>query len=125
MKILWSRILVASLTIEIVVLLVLNFVVLPLYEPHANTVTFVLFASMLVGGLWVARKAESRFILQGALVGVAAIVIYSVMTIPFVLSGELVFDMRFFVNHIAKILGGAAGGLVAGRMLAVRVRPTS
>ena len=62
---------------------------------------------------WVGRHIESRFALHGALVGVTASLIYVAITLaqpePFI----------YIVAHGLKILGGAAGGAVAGRRVLV------
>jgi len=71
--------------------------------PAASLVSCFLFA------LWVGRKVEVRFVVHGVLVGVVATVLYVGLTLarpePF----------AYLVAHALKILGGAAGGAVAGR----------
>jgi hypothetical protein len=71
--------------------------------PSASLVMCFLFA------LWVGRRLESRFVLHGMLVGVVATLLYVGLTRarpePF----------AYLVAHVLKILGGAGGGLVAGR----------
>ena len=58
---------------------------------------------------WVARGVGSRFVLHGALIGIVATLVYLALTRaqpePF----------AYVVAHVLKILGGAAGGFVAGR----------
>jgi putative membrane protein (TIGR04086 family) len=65
------------------------------------------FAAAFAFGLWVARKAGQRQVLHGALVGVAAMLIYIGMSLgqpePF----------AYVVAHVLKVLGGAAGGFIA------------
>jgi hypothetical protein len=71
--------------------------------PSASLVMCFLFA------LWVGRRLESRFVLHGMLVGVVATLLYVGLTRarpePF----------AYLVAHVLKILGGAGGGLAAGR----------
>ena len=70
--------------------------------PVASLLMCFLFA------LWVGRGIESRFVLHGVLVGVVATLLYVGLTLarpePF----------AYIVAHVLKILGGAAGGAVAG-----------
>ena len=59
--------------------------------------------------LWVARKAESRFALHGALVGLVAALIY--MGLAWGQPQPLLYK----VAHGLKVAGGMAGGIVASR----------
>jgi putative membrane protein (TIGR04086 family) len=77
--------------------------------PLASMVACFLFA------FWVGRRAESHLVLHGALVGVVATLIYVGLT-----RGRPE-PLAYIVAHALKILGGAAGGLVAGR----RKNPTT
>src|SRR5262245_47326403 len=65
------------------------------------------FFGSFIFGLWVARKAPQRRVLHGALVGVAAALIYIGMSLA---QPE---PIAYMVAHVLKVLGGAAGGLVA------------
>jgi putative membrane protein (TIGR04086 family) len=60
-----------------------------------------------VFGIWVARKVQQRRVLHGALVGIVATLIYVGIGLgqpePIV----------YIVAHVLKVLGGAAGGVVA------------
>ena len=60
-------------------------------------------------GLWVARRVESRFVLHGILVGVVATLIYVALRMG---KPE---PLAYYVAHVLKISGGAAGGFVAAR----------
>lgn len=71
--------------------------------PPASLVTCFLFA------LWVGRRVDSRFVLHGILVGVVATLLYVGLTLG---RPE---PLAYLVAHVLKILGGAAGGLVAAR----------
>jgi hypothetical protein len=71
--------------------------------PLASLVMCFLFA------LWVGRRLESRFILHGALVGVVATLLYVGLTLA---RPE---PLAYLAAHALKILGGAAGGLLASR----------
>jgi putative membrane protein (TIGR04086 family) len=76
----------------------------PLYviPPTCLVMTFVF-------GFWVSRRAGSRFVLHGALVGVVAALIYIGLTL-----GQTV-PLAYVVSHFLKVLGGMAGGFVARR----------
>jgi putative membrane protein (TIGR04086 family) len=74
----------------------------------ASLLTCFLFA------LWVGRRIDSRFVLHGILVGFVAALIYVGLT-----RGRPE-PLVYLVAHALKILGGAAGGLVAAR----RQKPT-
>jgi hypothetical protein len=106
----WIRVLIGGFLAEASVFVV----VIPVFKisgphalvyaaPSASLVMCFLFA------LWVGRRLESRFVLHGILVGVVATLLYVGLTLarpePFV----------YLVAHSLKILGGAGGGLVAGR----------
>ena len=65
------------------------------------------FAATVVFGIWVARKAPQRPVLHGALVGVAATLIYIGVSLG---RPE---PIAYVIAHVLKVLGGAAGGFVA------------
>lgn len=71
------------------------------------------FASVFLFTLWVAKRIESRFVLHGILVGVVALLLF--LVVIGTLSGSLAQPALYWVAHVLKILGGVAGGLVAGR----------
>lgn len=71
--------------------------------PPASLVACFLFA------VWVSRKVNSHFVLHGILVGVVATLIYVGLT-----KGQPE-PWQYILAHALKILGGAAGGLVASR----------
>ena len=61
------------------------------------------FAAAFVFGVWVANKASDRRVVHGALVGVAAILIYLAVSLG---RPE---PMAYVIAHLLKVLGGAAG----------------
>jgi hypothetical protein len=106
----WARVVIGGFLAEVGVFLA----IIPVYllvgqpsllyaAPVASLVMMFLFA------LWVARRIESRFVLHGILVGIVATLLYVGLTRaqpePF----------AYLVAHALKIVGGAAGGFVAGR----------
>lgn len=73
-----------------------------LYVAPAGSLVMCFFFAV-----WVGRRLESRFVLHGILVGVAATLIYVALTLA---RPE---PMAYLIAHGLKILGGALGGLVA------------
>ena len=65
---------------------------------------------------WVAKRATSRLVLHGLLVGFTAFVVYAT---PMVLAGEHQPPL-YWAAHAMKILGGLTGGYIAARRLATR-----
>jgi hypothetical protein len=65
---------------------------------------------------WVAKRAPSRLVLHGLLVGFTAFVVYAT---PMFLAGEHQPPLYWFA-HAMKILGGLTGGFVAAKRLAAR-----
>jgi|SRR5687767_502265 hypothetical protein len=117
MKLLWGHILVAGFLVELLLLAVLDGLSRPLYGSQGDSpVAFVGgFFFALIGALWVARKAPSRFVLHGALVGMATVALYTALTLHLTVTGQLEINLRFLVAHIAKILGGSLGGFMVAR----------
>ena len=125
----WVQILLGGLLAEVVILVVL----LPIafltgYDPAAGPgsspalVWLVppacLVATFLVGW-WTARRVGSRFLLHGTLVGVAAALLYAALTLNQAL------PLAYIVSHFLKVIGGAGGGLVAGRASGAIGRPVA
>jgi putative membrane protein (TIGR04086 family) len=67
------------------------------------------FVTTFLLGLLMARKAGSRFLLHGTLVGVVAMLLYVAVSL-----GQPV-PWLYIVAHMLKVLGGMAGGFVAGK----------
>lgn len=74
------------------------------------------FITTLLLMQWVARRVRSRFVLHGAVVGLAAFVVYM---IPVVAGGGEQPPM-YWLAHAMKLLGGMSGGLIAARRHAGR-----
>ena len=102
---------------ELLLLVALNGVSRPLYGSQGDSpVAFVAgFCFTLVGALWVGRKAPSRFVFHGALVGMTAVALYTALTLRLTVNGQPEIDLRFLVAHIAKILGGTLGGFMVAK----------
>jgi hypothetical protein len=71
------------------------------------------FVSVFLFTLWVGKRIESGFVLHGILVGAFAILLF--LIVIFTLRGSLAQPFLYVVAHFLKILGGAAGGLMAQR----------
>lgn len=105
----WMRVLIGGFLVEASLFAVV-IPVLKISGQHAllYVVPVASFVMCLVFGLWVGRSVESRFALHGLLVGIVATLLYVGMTRahpePF----------AYLVAHGLKMLGGAAGGFVAG-----------
>jgi hypothetical protein len=76
------------------------------------------FATMFLFTLWVCRRVESRFILHGVLLAVIAILLFAALS--FALNQTLWQPWLYWVAHALKIVGGIAGGIVAGARRAHR-----
>jgi putative membrane protein (TIGR04086 family) len=106
----WLLVLLAGFLAEVLVIaLVIPFALLL----GKNTLTYsapaASFLACFVFGIWVGRGLNSRFVLHGILVGVVATLIYVALT----RGGPE--PPAYLVAHALKLLGGAAGGLVAAR----------
>jgi len=106
----WLRVLLGGFLAEVLVIalviplsLLFGKNVLPYAAPIASLLACFVFA------IWVGRGLNSRFVLHGVLVGVVATLIYVALT-----RGQPE-PPAYLVAHGLKILGGAAGGLVAAR----------
>jgi putative membrane protein (TIGR04086 family) len=104
----WGWILLGGFLAELVIFLA----VIPLslvvgQQSLLYTAPIASFVAAFVFGIWVARKAQQRRVLHGALVGIVATLIYVGMGLgrpePF----------AYLVAHVLKVLGGGSGGFVA------------
>jgi presenilin-like A22 family membrane protease len=122
MTINWKRVVVAAIFAE-VLLFAIYFPGRRQYADPSSDFRHIfslcMLISMFLGGLWVARKIESRFVLHGLLMGIAANVVYVVFRPLFVLSTpprtSLDWTIYFIVTTFLKMLPAAAGSYVGGR----------
>lgn len=106
----WLRVLIGGFLAEVLVIALVIPISL-LFGQHAllyAAPAASLLACFLLA-LWVARGVDSGFILHGILVGVVATLLYIALTLA---RPE---PLPYLLAHALKILGGAAGGLVAQR----------
>jgi putative membrane protein (TIGR04086 family) len=116
MKINWKRVVIAGIWAE----LLLGAIYFPARQYAGSAFPAIavvaMIGSMLLGALWAAGRIDSRFVLHGVLVGIAANVLFYVLF--FSLRSVLMSDQPSgsVANHLLdaalKVLGGALGGYV-------------
>src|SRR5437867_3495346 len=106
----WGRVLVGGFLAELLVFAIV-FPVLYLFGQRAFLASILIASAVMpfIFAGWVGRGIESRFVLHGALVGLVAGLIY--MGIAWGQQQPLLYK----IAHGLKIVGGAAGGVVASR----------
>ena len=129
----WMRAIVGGILAELLLVVVLMPVVFIFYDfdtlqdpdnlpfPIAFLVVAGSFVMPALLTQWVAKRASSRLVLHGLLVGFTAFVVY---VTPMLLAGEQQPPLYWFA-HAMKILGGLTGGFIAARRLATRGAPVS
>lgn len=73
---------------------------------------------MFLGGLWIARKIESGFVLHGALVGIVANILIVMLMILGTILGQLPdgYWIGALPSFAIKIAGSTAGAFIGGRL---------
>ncbi|WP_296700439.1 TIGR04086 family membrane protein [Algoriphagus sp.] len=110
-NILWIRIILTGLGMEIIYGIYISFI--RWYEESLMTSFIALAILMFIGGYWVAKKTLSNKILQGALVGVVGVIFYLIVSILLADGEDVSTGLQFWMEHLAKIGGGALGGFFA------------
>jgi putative membrane protein (TIGR04086 family) len=107
----WGRIVAGGLLAEVAILVaVLPFVFIPSGDQIlVYAVPPVSLVMTFVFGRWTGNRVDSRFMLHGALAGVVAAVLYIAVT------WNQTLPSSYVLAHFLKVIGGAAGGFVAGR----------
>jgi hypothetical protein len=87
------------------------FPVLYFFGERAFLASILIASAMMpfVFAVWVGKRLESQHVLHGALVGLVAALIYTA------LAWGQPQPLLYKVSHGLKILGGAAGGVLASR----------
>jgi putative membrane protein (TIGR04086 family) len=107
----WGRAIAGGLLAELAILvLVIPFafvesgeqILFYLVPPVCLVMTFIF-------GRWTGNHVDSRFVLHGTIAGIVAAVLYIAVTWGQTLPSSYV------LAHFLKVVGGAAGGYVAGR----------
>ena len=124
----WMRAIGGGILAELLLIVVLMPVVFVFYDldtlqnpdnlPLAIAIIIVAGSFLMPALLtqWVAKRATSRLVLHGLLVGFTAFVVYAT---PMLVAGEHQPPL-YWVAHAMKILGGLCGGVIAARRLAAR-----
>ena len=107
----WGRILLGGLFIELTMLAI----VVPLNSVNQQlayySVPVLALATAFIFGRRAAAPLKAHFVLHGVLVAVVASAIYIALTTSMRVSVPLLYHL----SHGLRLLGGAAGGAVAGR----------
>jgi len=115
----WKRVVIAAIWSE--------FLLLSIYIPsklyagsaHLPIAIIAMLGAMFLGGLWAVRMSESRFVLQGILVGIIANFVFYVPLFALIPIWPNM-DTGALSGHVfavvTKILGAAIGGYVGGRL---------
>jgi len=113
-NILWLRIVLTGLAIEFGYGIYISFI--RWYEPTILTSLVTLGGLMLIGGFLVGRKANSKHIIQGALVGFTGVLFYVIVTtLMKPEEGQISSGLQVWLEHLGKISGGAIGGYLGLR----------
>jgi hypothetical protein len=114
----WGRVLIGGFLAELLVFAIV-FPVLYAFGQQAFLASILIasFAMPFIFAMWVGRRISSRFVLHGALVGFVAALIYMV------LAWGQPQPLLYKIAHGFKVLGGAAGGIVAARRKSAKFAP--
>jgi putative membrane protein (TIGR04086 family) len=118
----WKRAIVGGIMAELALIVVLlPFAVVVGFDRLADPTNIppIILAVVIAGSFvttllltqWVARRVSSRFVLHGAVVGLAAFAVYM---IPVVAGGGEQPPL-YWLAHAMKVLGGMSGGVIAAR----------
>jgi putative membrane protein (TIGR04086 family) len=117
MKLPLGRILFIGFAFEILFLVALIVVVQGMlkYSLVGIELTLALFVGVLFCGFWLGKKTPSNEIRNGTLIGLVTVLVYILISISAELAGaiRINYDFYYFLNHLAKVLGGTLGGLIA------------
>jgi hypothetical protein len=127
MKINWMRIVIAAIWAEMLLFAIyLLAMLVPAGFARRTLVWLDWFGLMFLGGLWVTRKIESRFLLHGFLVGLVANILFfplrpllglirpttaQSVSVSIITTGVV-------VSLVLKMLGAMAGAYVGGKLRA-------
>jgi putative membrane protein (TIGR04086 family) len=108
-NIMWRRIILTGLAMEFIYGIYIALI--RWYEPNLLANSCTLGGLMLIGGYWVGRKANTKHIIQGALVGLIGVLFYIIIVLIIQPDeSQMPSDLHVFLENLAKILGGALGG---------------
>jgi uncharacterized membrane protein HdeD (DUF308 family) len=106
----WGRAVLGGVLAEICVFAIV-FPVLHFFGQRAFLASILIASAAMpfVFALWVCRRAESRFVIHGAIVGIVAALVYLAIA-----RGQPE-PLLYKIAHGLKVVGGVAGGIVASR----------
>jgi hypothetical protein len=106
----WGRVLLGGFLAELMVFAIV-FPTRHLFGQQAFLVSILIASALMpfLFAVWVGRRIDSRFVLHGVLVGLVAALIY--MGLAWGQPQPLLYK----IAHGLKLVGGAAGGIVASR----------
>jgi hypothetical protein len=78
------------------------------------------FVMMFLMTLWLGKRIETDFVLHGALVGLTAVLLFTMLWVAG--TGSPAQPLAYVVAHCLKVVGGMAGGIVVKRRKE-RLRP--
>ena len=106
----WGRILLGGFLAELLVFAIV-FPTRYLFGQQAFLASILIASALMpfLFAVWVGRRIDSRFVLHGVLVGLVAALIY--MGLAWGRPQPLLYK----IAHGLKLVGGAAGGIVASR----------
>jgi hypothetical protein len=115
MKIHWRRVLIGAVLTEasifataVPVIVVLGMPTMLKVAPYTGAVGSLVMT--FVFAVWVGRRVGSRHLLHGVLLAIAATILFVAGTLGTTL------DWVHAFQHLLKVVGGAAGGLVAAKI---------
>ena len=109
----WGRILLGGFLIELTIFAIYIPLNAALPQVAYYSVPVLILTTAYVFGRWAARPVQSGFVLHGALVAVAASLMYlglnaALGTIPLI-------PWLFHSSNVVRVFAGAAGGAAAGK----------
>lgn len=112
----WKKMIFLAFAFEILVIFLLvivngKWLKIPLTD---NIIIFGLFIVMIPGGLIIAKSSIDKQIVNGALFGLFTVIVYILISEIAEQAGMYrnTYDLDYFLKHVAKILGGALGGMM-------------
>ena len=117
----WGRIVVGALIVEGILFLTIPVLLWADIRVALATVTAVCFPAGFAGGWWTARRAKSRFMLHGLLVGILATSIYLGLNLGQNGSLEPAIEIYglplFLIVNALRLIGCVVGAAAKGRRI--------
>lgn len=117
----WGRALVGALLLELLLAIAsVPFVALGHQDRLVDIILPATAVAGVLAGIWVARRAE-RAVLNGAMVGVMAVLLYVVLAViatllrPEMADWGTTLSPIYLATHCLKVVGGAVGGWLVAR----------